>query len=58
MKTEIMSSIAGMKIMNYIMVETDAAKGIGSKELLKKLLFHHNILIKDATALEKPPFDV
>ena len=46
-----LSDIPGLRVIpsqaNYIMVETDAAKGLGSKELLKKLLFHHNILIKD-----------
>ena len=46
-----LSDIPGLRVIpsqaNYIMVETDPAKGIGSKELLKKLLFHHNILIKD-----------
>ena len=46
-----LSKIKGLRVIpsqaNFIMVELE--KGIGSKELLKRLLVKHNLLIKELT---------
>lgn len=48
---ELLSNIKGLRVIpsqaNYVMVELD--EGISPKELLKTLLIHHNMLLKELT---------